>query len=140
IFSRNSGNGHAGLTYLPTSGAWSTFDLTDNAGTPAPGGGAPAAFLQNNGTLGVVTADAANGHLRITYKPADGPWATSDLTSGFGAPVSDGNVSSVVDGSGTLAIFSRNSLNSHLQLTYLPTSGVWSLFDVTTQVGTPNLG
>ncbi|MEU9131298.1 hypothetical protein AB0D08_24855 [Kitasatospora sp. NPDC048540] len=140
IFSRNSANGHAGLTYLPTSGVWSTFDLTDNVGTPAPGGGAPAAFLQNNGTLGVVTADAANGHLRITYKPAAGGWATSDLTSGFNAATSDGNVSSVIGGDVTLAIYSRNASTGHLNLAYLPTGGAWGTTDMTGEAGTPALG
>ncbi|OKI25056.1 transglycosylase family protein [Streptomyces sp. CB03911] len=130
VFTRNSLNGHPNLTYLPSSGGWSSFDLT-GVGAQVSGGGAPAAFLQPNGTLGVVTADAANGHLRVTYKPVNGPWATSDLSSDFGAPVSDGDVSTQIDGSGTLAVFTRNSLNGHPNLTYLPSSGGWSSFDLT---------
>ncbi|MDQ0307534.1 surface antigen [Kitasatospora herbaricolor] len=140
VFTRNSSNGHPNLTYLPTSGGWQNFDLTDNVGTPVSGGGAPAAFLQGNGTLGVVTADAANGHLRLTYKPSGSGWQTSDLTSSFGAPVSDGQVGAIVDGSGTLSIFSRNSSNGHPNLTYLPTSGGWQNFDLTNSVGTPVSG
>ncbi|WP_327286684.1 hypothetical protein [Streptomyces sp. NBC_01205] len=136
VFSRNSVNGHANLTYLPSSGGWSNFDLTTNVGTAVSAGGAPAAFVQANGTLGVVTADAANGHLRVTYKPANGSWATSDLTNDVGAPVSDGKLGTAVDESGTLSVFSRNSVNGHANLTYLPSSGGWSNFDLTTNVGT----
>ncbi|MEU9129616.1 CHAP domain-containing protein [Kitasatospora sp. NPDC048540] len=137
IFSRNSLNGHVNLTYLPTSGGWQNFDLTDNVGAAVSGGGAPVAFLQANGTLGVVTADAANGHLRITYKPAAGAWQTSDLTGSFGAATSDGNVSSVLGNDGTLALYSRNAGNGHLNLTYLPNGGAWATTDLAYQAGTP---
>ncbi|WP_443048546.1 transglycosylase family protein [Streptomyces sp. NBC_00272] len=139
VFSRNSVNGHANLTYLPSSGGWSNFDLTTNVGTAVSAGGAPAAFVQKNGTLGVVTADAANGHLRITYKPANGSWATSDLTNDVGTPVTDGNVSSVLGNDGTLSVYSRGSANGHLHLTYLPTTGTWATTDMAYQAGTPTL-
>ncbi|MFJ3789442.1 CHAP domain-containing protein, partial [Kitasatospora sp. NPDC090091] len=82
-FTRDAGSGHLQVTYLPIGGGWATSDLSDTAGTAPSGGGAPAAFLQPNGTLGVVTADAANGHLRVTYKPGNGAWETSDLTASF---------------------------------------------------------
>ncbi|GGV16839.1 hypothetical protein GCM10010495_34030 [Kitasatospora herbaricolor] len=88
----------------------------------------------------MVTADAANGHLRITYKPSGSGWQTSDLTSSFGAATSDGNVSSVIAGDGTLSIYSRNAGNGHLQLTYLPAGGAWGTTDMAYQAGTPSLG
>ncbi|MFH8642487.1 hypothetical protein, partial [Streptomyces goshikiensis] len=135
-FTRDAGTGRLRLTYLPAGGGWQSSDLSALAGTPASAGGAPAAFVQANGTVGAVTADAANGHLRVTYKPVNGAWATSDLTGDAGAPVSDGEVSTVVDGSGTLSVFSRNSVNGHANLTYLPSSGGWSNFDLTANVGT----
>ncbi|MFJ3789443.1 hypothetical protein, partial [Kitasatospora sp. NPDC090091] len=139
IFSRNSSNGHPHLTYLPASGGWQNFDLTDNVGTPVSGGGAPAAFLQNNGTLGVVTADAANGHLRVTYKPGNGGWETSDLTTSFGAATSDGNVSTVLGNDGTLSVYSRNAASGHLNLAWLPAAGTWGTTDMAYQAGTPAL-
>ncbi|OKI25055.1 C40 family peptidase [Streptomyces sp. CB03911] len=130
VFTRNSVTGRPSLTYQPASGGWNNFDLA-SAGAQVSGGGAPAAFLQPNGTLGVVTADAANGHLRVTFKPANGAWQSSDLTSDFGAPVSDGQIGAIVDGSGTLALFTRNSLNGRPNMTYQPSSGGWSNFDLT---------
>ena len=53
--------------------------------------------------------------------------------------MSDGNVSAVVANDGTLSIYSRAGGSAHLNLTYLPAAGGWSIFDVTTQVGTPAL-
>ena len=136
-FTRTATNGHLQLTYLTTAGAWSTTDLSSAAGTPASAGGAPAAFVQQDGTLGAVTGNAANGHVQLTYRAPSGTWATTDLTSYVGTPVTDGKISAITDPDGTLAIYSRDSANGHLQLTYLTSTGTWATTDLTTTVGTP---
>ncbi|MEY9966641.1 hypothetical protein ABIA33_004706 [Streptacidiphilus sp. MAP12-16] len=142
IFSRGSTNGgHLSATYLNTSGTWATADMTNQVGTPASAGGAPSTFLQTNGTLGVATADAANGHLQITYLPKGGNWATSDLTTSVGTPVTGGALSAMTDADGTLAIYSIGSTNNgDVQLTYLPTNGTWTTVSMTTTAGTPHAG
>ncbi|MEY9966639.1 hypothetical protein ABIA33_004704 [Streptacidiphilus sp. MAP12-16] len=142
IFSRGSTNGgHLSATYLNTSGTWATADMTNQVGTPASAGGAPSTFLQTNGTLGVATADAANGHLQITYLPKGGNWTTSDLTTQAGTPVTGGAVSAMTDADGTLAIYSIGSTNNgDVQLTYLPTNGTWTTVSMTTTAGTPHAG
>ncbi|MFI5645459.1 hypothetical protein [Kitasatospora sp. NPDC051705] len=139
IYSRGSVNGnHLSLTALQPNGAWATVDLTNTVGTPASAGGAPSTFTQTNGTVGVATANADNGHLQITYKSAAGTWATSDLTGTAGTPVTDGAVSASTDPDGTLAIYSRGSVNgNHLSLTALQPSGAWATVDLTNTVGTP---
>ncbi|MEY9966640.1 hypothetical protein ABIA33_004705 [Streptacidiphilus sp. MAP12-16] len=142
IFSRGSTNGgHLSATYLNTSGTWATADMTNQVGTPASAGGAPSTFLQTNGTLGVATADSANGHLQITYLPKGGNWATSDLTTQAGTPVTGGALSAMTDADGTLAIYSIGSTNNgDVQLTYLPTNGTWTTVSMTTTAGTPHAG
>ncbi|RKT20165.1 CHAP domain-containing protein [Streptomyces sp. 1114.5] len=136
-FTRSAANGHLQLTYLPSGGKWATADLTNTAGTPVSAGGPPAAFVQQNGTLGAVTANAANGHLQLTYRSAGGTWATTDLTGYVGTPATDGTYSVITGSDGTLAIYSRNYADGHLQLTYLPTSGAWATTDLTAYAGTP---
>ncbi|HEY8981882.1 MAG TPA: CHAP domain-containing protein [Streptomyces sp.] len=137
-FTRTAANGHLQLSYLPKGGSWSTTDLTSTVGTPVSAGGDPAAFVQQNGTLGAITANSANGHLQMTYKAStDGSWHTTDLTALVGTPVTGGDYSVITDADGTLAIYSRNSANGHLQLTYLPKGGSWSTTDLTASVGTP---
>ncbi|MFJ9697179.1 CHAP domain-containing protein [Kitasatospora sp. NPDC101183] len=135
-FTRSAADGHLQLTYLPSGGKWATADLTNTAGAPVSAGGPPAAFVQQNGTLGAVTADAANGHLRITYRSGSG-WATTDLTGYVGTPATDGTYSVITGPDGTLAIYSRNYADGHLQLTYLPSSGTWATVDLTAYAGTP---
>ncbi|WP_431681004.1 transglycosylase family protein [Kitasatospora sp. KL5] len=137
-FTRDAANGHLQVTYLPKGGNWATADLTNQVGTPASAGGAPATFIQQNGTIGVTTADAANGHLRITYLPKGGNWATVDLNGQIGTPVTGGGVSNTVAPDGTLYIFSRGSADGgHLSATYLNSAGTWATADMTATVGTP---
>ncbi|WP_374209273.1 transglycosylase family protein [Kitasatospora sp. A2-31] len=139
IYSRGSVNGgHLSLTALQPDGAWATVDLTNVVGTPISAGGAPSTFTQANGTVGVATANADNGHLQITYKSAAGVWATSDLNTLVGTPVTDGAISATTDPDGTLALYSRGSMNGgHLSLTALLPSGSWATVDLTNTVGTP---
>ncbi|MEU2627828.1 CHAP domain-containing protein [Kitasatospora sp. NPDC007106] len=137
-FTRDAANGHLQVTYLPKGGQWATVDMSAMVGTPASAGGAPATFIQQNGTIGVTTADAADGHLQITYLPKGGQWATSDLTEQVGTPVTGGGVSNTVAPDGTLYIFSRGSLDGgHLSATYLNSAGAWATADMTDYVGTP---
>lgn len=138
-FTRNASNGHLQATYLPRGGRWATADLTNQVGTPVSAGGAPATFIQQGGTIGVTTANAANGHLQITYLPQGGQWATADLTAQVGTPVTGGAISNVVAPDGTLYIFSRGSTDGgHLHATYLGgTTGAWATSDMTDYVGTP---
>ncbi|MFD9129919.1 CHAP domain-containing protein [Kitasatospora sp. NPDC059571] len=137
-FTRDAANGHLQVTYLPKGGNWTTADMTAMAGTPVSAGGAPAAFIQHNGTIGVTTADAADGHLQITYLPKGGNWATSDLTDQVGTPVTGGGISNTVAPDGTLYIFSRGSTDGgHLSATYLNSDGAWATADMTGYVGTP---
>ncbi|MFD7827253.1 hypothetical protein [Kitasatospora sp. NPDC059803] len=139
IYSRGSADGgHLSLTALQSNGSWATVDLTNVVGTPISAGGAPSAFVQKNGTVGVVSANAANGHLQITYKNTSGQWATNDLTNLVGTPATDGAVSATTDPDGTLAIYSRSSLNGgHINLTALQSNGSWATVDLTNIVGTP---
>ncbi|MEV8322236.1 hypothetical protein, partial [Kitasatospora sp. NPDC056731] len=79
-----------------------------------------------------------NGHLQITYKDTADKWATTDLTTKVGTPVTDGAVSATTDPDGTLAIYSRSSLNGgHINLTALQPNGQWAAVDLTNIVGTP---
>ncbi|MFD9129918.1 transglycosylase family protein, partial [Kitasatospora sp. NPDC059571] len=135
-FTRDAANGHLQVTYLPKGGNWTTADMTAMAGTPASAGGAPAAFVQKDGTVGVVTANAANGHVYMTYLPSGGQWTGADMTTLAGTPVSDGNVGNAIAADGTHYIFSRGSTNGgHLSATYAGTT--WTTTDMTNYVGTP---
>ncbi|SOB86362.1 hypothetical protein [Streptomyces sp. 1331.2] len=59
------------------------------------------------------------------------------MTGYVGTPATDGAVSAFTGSDGTLAIYSRNSADSHLQLTYIANnSGTWTTTDLTTSVGT----
>ncbi|MFD7827252.1 transglycosylase family protein [Kitasatospora sp. NPDC059803] len=139
IYSRGSTDGgHLNITALQSNGSWAAADLTNIVGTPISAGGAPSAFVQKNGTVGVVSANAANGHLQITYKNTSGQWATNDLTNLVGTPATDGAVSATTDSDGTLAVYSRSSLNGgHINLTALQPNGQWAAVDLTNIVGTP---
>ncbi|MFD7583778.1 transglycosylase family protein [Kitasatospora sp. NPDC059817] len=137
IYSRGSTDGgHLSLTALQPNGSWATVDLTNVVGTPVSAGGAPATFTQKNGTVGVASANAANGHLQITYKDAAGQWATTDLANQAGTPATDGAVSATTDSDGTLMIYSRGT-DGHLQGTARYANGQWATVDLTNVVGAP---
>ncbi|MER8101506.1 hypothetical protein [Kitasatospora sp. NPDC094016] len=137
IYSRGSTDGgHLSLTALQPNGSWATVDLTNVVGTPVSAGGAPATFTQKNGTVGVASANAANGHLQITYKDTAGQWATTDLANLAGTPATGGALSATTDSEGTLMIYSR-SVDGHLQGTARYASGQWATVDLTNVVGTP---
>ncbi|SOB86361.1 hypothetical protein [Streptomyces sp. 1331.2] len=76
------------MTYRPSSGAWSTIDLTGYAGTPATDGANLSAAFNPDGTLVLYSRNYADGHLQLTYHPTNGAWATTDLTGFVGTPPS----------------------------------------------------
>ncbi|WP_030266569.1 hypothetical protein [Streptomyces sp. NRRL B-24484] len=145
VVTANSANGHVYMTYLPNGGQWTgadmttLADLTNQAGTPASAGGAPAAFLQPDGTVGVVTADSADGHVHMTYLPNGGQWTGADMTALAGTPVTGGSIGNAIAPDGTHYIFTVGSTNGgHLSATYAGTS--WATTDMTGYVGTPAAG
>ncbi|WP_030266567.1 hypothetical protein [Streptomyces sp. NRRL B-24484] len=143
VVTANSANGHVYMTYLPNGGQWTGADMTTLAtgyvGTPASAGGAPAAFLQPDGTIGVVTADSANGHVHMTYLPNGGQWTGADMTTLAGTAVTGGSINNAIAPDGTHYIFTVGSTNGgHLSATYAGTS--WATTDMTNQVGTPAAG
>ncbi|MEV6208830.1 hypothetical protein [Kitasatospora sp. NPDC051914] len=138
IFSRGSTNGgHLSATYAAPG--WATVDMTDYVGTPASAGGAPSAFVQKDGTFGVVTANAANGHIYMTYLPSGGQWMGDDMTTLAGTPVTGGSINNAVAADGTHYIFTVGSTNGgHLSATYAAPG--WTTTDMTNYVGTPAAG
>lgn len=139
VFSVGSTDGgHLTATYLH-NGVWQRADMTTMAGVPDVGTGVPATFVQNNGSIGVITADAANGHSQMTYlSNGASSWASIDLAIGYGTPATDGYASTVIGPDGTLYVFTRGTTDGgHITITYQNTSGVWGRADVTSMVGTP---
>jgi hypothetical protein len=81
-------NGHVYETYIPTTGAWSYYDLialSGNGVAPAPGSPLPGYW----GTDGSrhINFVGTDGHVHELYQPAGASWSNNDLTTFSGGGV-----------------------------------------------------
>jgi hypothetical protein len=126
-------------TYLPAIGdAWSTQDLSTNYGTPTTA--TTPTVLVHDGYTSVYTVDSANSDLQETYLPAIGDnWTTQNLSSTYGTPtVMAGTAPAALFHTGYASVYTVDASNSHLQETYLPTTGgPYTTQDLSANYGTP---
>ncbi len=148
VYTVDSSTGDLQETYLPYIGApWTTQNLSANYGTPPVMSGTLPVSVVHCGYTSVFTVDR-NGDLQETYLSNIGnSWATHDLTTLYGTPVTDETPTAVVHDAGATglaaacgftSVYTIDSSNNDLQETYLPyINDAWTTQNLSANYGTP---
>ncbi|GAA1263827.1 hypothetical protein GCM10009665_61690 [Kitasatospora nipponensis] len=120
-------NGELEETLIAPDGGTTWTCVTCNVGTPMSQG-APTAVIDSSATIHVYTIAKPNGELEETLIAPDGGTAWSCLTCNGGAEPATGAPSAVIDGSGTVHVYTLAAASGEVDETLSAPDGglAWS--------------